>query len=393
MGRALVPTIALAGAALLIASMLGPALAQSPSAPGSAIDITQGPVPGQLAGMILTADDLPAGLTPGAIGDVAAFTTDAADFQTNGGLGAVQQTWTASTQAPVYMVIDFRFVFPTSAAAQAYLDAAEPVLSESAASGLSLVQGDIGVGEGYRHYAGTVVANGDTVEMHTVLFRVGPVVAKEFVGGYGTTSADVTGIAKASYGRIAAIVSPDAIASPEVVVATSPEVLATAGPDVPQTAEPARSPGADGAIHQWAVAATASSVYGPSGWSAQQATGSPDVTAHADDQRAWAPVAKDGTTEWLDLRYDQAVVPTAVAIHESFNPGFVTRVEAYDTATASWITLWQGTEPTAAGAIGTFTPTLAATDVAVDRIRVTIDTNVPDWNEIDAVELVGTPPG
>ena len=126
---------------------------------------------------------------------------------------------------------------------------------------------------------------------------------------------------------------------------------------------------------------------------AMEDTGSPDVTIFADSQQAWAPASKDGTIEWLDLRYDQAVVPTAVSIHETAGPGSVTKVEAYDTQQATWTTLWQGTDTTPADAIGIFTPSLTGNDVAADRIRITVDTNVPDWNEIDAVELVGTPPG
>lgn len=153
----------------------------------------------------------------------------------------------------------------------------------------------------------------------------------------------------------------------------------------------AQSPGA---IHQWALTASASSEYGSgSQWAAMSAAGEPDVTDYGDSQFAWVPKTKDGTSDWLDSRFDQAVIPTGVSIHESFNPGFVTRVEAYHTADAAWVTLWEGSDPTPTGDIGVFSPPLTPTDVAVDRIRITIDTDVPDYNEIDAVELVGTPPG
>ncbi len=147
-------------------------------------------------------------------------------------------------------------------------------------------------------------------------------------------------------------------------------------------------------IHQWALTASASTEYGSgSQWAAMSAAGEPDVTEYSDNQLAWTPKSKDGTTDWLDLRYEQAVIPTGIGIHESFSPGFVTKVEAYHTADGTWVTLWEGTDPTPADALGTFSPPLKATDVAVDRIRVTIDTDIPDYNEIDAVELVGTPPG
>ena len=86
------------------------------------------------------------------------------------------------------------------------------------------------------------------------------------------------------------------------------------------------------------------------------------------------------------------MLPSAVNVYESDGSGFVTKVEAYHTAAGTWVTLWEGTDTTPSGALGTFSPPLARSDVAVDRIRVTIDPHVPDWNEIDAVELVGVPP-
>ena len=180
--------------------------------------------------------------------------------------------------------------------------------------------------------------------------------------------------------------SGPAASLPDVGPSPAPD----ATPGVTSSAGPTATQVPSGEFRQWAVAASASSQYGATGWSAQQATGSPDTAGYADDQTAWTPSSEDGTSEWLDLRYDQAVMPTAVAIHESFNPGFVTKVEGYDTARATWVTLWQGSDPTLAGAIGIFTPSLEAAQVPVDRIRVSIDTDAPGWNEIDAVELIGT---
>lgn len=331
------------------------------------------PAPEQLVATLLTAEDLPVGMAPGGVGDASTFSTDSANLEANGGTSVIEQTWEAAAQDRVYRVFDFRFQLPTPEAAQAYLAAAEPVLSE-AASGLIPVADDVEIGDGYRHYARQAVSNGQTLDLHNVLFRVGPIVAKVFVGGYGTTTDDVLAIAQAAHERIAAAAPPVAVA------ASTPEAT-------PDGSAPSSG------FNQWAVAATASTEYGSTGWSAQQATGSPDVTSYADDQLAWTPKLQDGTTEWLDLRYEQAVVPTAVRIHELFNPGFVTKVDAFDTAASTWVTLWEGTDPTPSGVPGIFAPELVTIDLAVDRIRVTIDTDVPDWNEIDAVELVGAPPG
>jgi len=66
-------------------------------------------------------------------------------------------------------------------------------------------------------------------------------------------------------------------------------------------------------------------------------------------------------------------------------------VEAHDPA-SGWVVLWQGTDDSPQAVHG-FSPPLAATDVATDRLRISIDTTVPGWNEIDAVELTGVIPG
>lgn len=141
-------------------------------------------------------------------------------------------------------------------------------------------------------------------------------------------------------------------------------------------------------IRQWAREARASSEYSAGDWSARQATGAPDTFQNGDIRTAWAPAHKDGTTEWLELTYEQAVVPRAIGIRETFNPGFVTKVEAYNPIAGQWVVLWQGKDPTRESP-GVFSPPLSPVTFSTNRIRITIDTNVPGWNEIDAVELVG----
>ena len=140
---------------------------------------------------------------------------------------------------------------------------------------------------------------------------------------------------------------------------------------------------------------SASTEYGSgTQWAAMSAAGEPDVTEYGDSQLAWTPKAKDGTTDWLDLRYDQAVIPTGIGIHESFSPGFVTKVEAYHTADAAWVTLWEGTDPTPAGDLGHLLAAAQGRPTSRSTASGSPSTpDIPDYNEIDAVELVGTPPG
>jgi hypothetical protein len=143
---------------------------------------------------------------------------------------------------------------------------------------------------------------------------------------------------------------------------------------------------------QWASGATASSEYGRDSWSAMQATGQPDTPEYGDYTTAWAPAGSDIGPAWLELTYEMAVVPTEIAIWESSGNGFVTSVEAWDDSAGTWVTLWEGDDQSPEFVVG-FSPDLTPVTFATDRIRINIDTNVPDWNEIDAVMLRGTVPG
>jgi hypothetical protein len=124
-----------------------------------------------------------------------------------------------------------------------------------------------------------------------------------------------------------------------------------------------------------------------------RSTGEPDVAAWADDPNAWATSSSDGGVQSIELAYDLPVIPLKVHIVESYNGGAVVRVEAWDPGAESWVELWTGTDPTPVDALATFSPDLVPVGFATDRIRLTLDTDaVSGFNEIDAVELVGTPP-
>jgi hypothetical protein len=135
-----------------------------------------------------------------------------------------------------------------------------------------------------------------------------------------------------------------------------------------------------GPSRQWATTAKASSQLSDS-WSASKATGGPT-------RKAWAPQSKDGAAEWLELTYAQAVNPTGIDIWEFNGPGFVTKVEGFDQNKNGWTKLWEGVDPTN-HAPKAFSPPLAKTTLSTNRIRLTVNTAVPEWNEIGAVALVG----
>lgn len=122
-------------------------------------------------------------------------------------------------------------------------------------------------------------------------------------------------------------------------------------------------------------------------WSVEQATGKPNTIAPGDKQTAWASMTPDGQEEWLELNYEYAVRTYAVEIHESFNPGAVSKVTTFD-ASNNEVILWQGTDPTPATEKSGVSKIPLMTPVLTDRIRIYLDSkNVSGWNEIDAVGL------
>ncbi|MBI5724264.1 MAG: hypothetical protein HZA50_09930 [Planctomycetes bacterium] len=148
-----------------------------------------------------------------------------------------------------------------------------------------------------------------------------------------------------------------------------------------------------GRLHQWAADAAASSEYGVDEWSAFQATGEPDTFKDGDSQTAWASKEADGGEEWLELTYDQPVRPVRIRIHETFNPGAVTRVEGKDDR-GKWHTIWEGkdTVKQAPGYLEVEPKAPATWPCKI--IKITLDSAaVAGWNEIDAVELIGEPAG
>jgi hypothetical protein len=143
---------------------------------------------------------------------------------------------------------------------------------------------------------------------------------------------------------------------------------------------------------QWAIQATASSTYndaqGTAAWSANQATGAPNVDKYADDGNAWTTKTPDGGIEWLDLKYPKPVHAEEVRVRESFGSGAVIKVEIFDEQGTPH-TVWAGNDPTTD--LNYLMVKFPRTTFKTDRAKVTLATNVvPGWNEIDAVQLIGT---
>lgn len=145
----------------------------------------------------------------------------------------------------------------------------------------------------------------------------------------------------------------------------------------------------DNAIRQWASDAVASSQYGEDDWSAMQATGAPNTKECGDVHTAWAAASQD-TKEWLDVFFATPVYASEINIYETYYPNQVAEVQLIDMA-GEYVQIyaappeWIDTCP--------FTLSVGADGkTLVQGVRIIVDqTVVGNWNEIDAVEIVGVP--
>lgn len=194
----------------------------------------------------------------------------------------------------------------------------------------------------------------------------------------------------------ASATQPVATPAAPAAVASTPDANGTAAETTAKLAGAAWALKQDEIKHdpngQWAIQATASSSYndaqGTAAWSANQATGTPNVDKFGDDGKAWAPKTPDSGIEWLDLKYPKPVHVSEVRVRESCGSGAVIKIEVFDEQGTAH-TVWSGNDPTTE--LNYLIVKVPKTSFMSDRVKITLATNVvPGWNEIDAVQLVGT---
>jgi len=147
-------------------------------------------------------------------------------------------------------------------------------------------------------------------------------------------------------------------------------------------------------IRQWASSATAGSEYSSTDWSAERATGMPDVDVCQDDVNAWASSTSYGD-DWIDLGYDIPVSPTEINIYQSYSPSQVVEVDIVDLNGTPWIA-WTGNPVQVDSCPDIMTITIELDEpMYINHVIVFVDQSVLNTSfvEIDAVELVGTPEG
>jgi hypothetical protein len=133
-----------------------------------------------------------------------------------------------------------------------------------------------------------------------------------------------------------------------------------------------------------------SSQWSSGSWSAAQVLGVPDTFGYGDLSTAWAPLSRDGTLEYVTVGFATPTYASGALIRETYGNGFVYQIDALDT-NGNLHTVWQGTDPSQAGAPVDFMPSWAATPFLVTGLKIYTDTNhdLSAWEEIDAIQLLG----
>lgn len=159
------------------------------------------------------------------------------------------------------------------------------------------------------------------------------------------------------------------------------------------TADSSDSMSSEDQMHQWAVSANGSSQYGTSSWSFEQATGAPDTSDCGDRTTAWASSSSTGS-DTLTLEFAEAVVPSQINIYQTYNPGSITKVEVGNSDSGRVMTLPNSTDtPGNTPCPGVFTIAVEDITTPINQVTIYLDQTIGgNWNEIDAVELIGALP-
>ena len=142
-------------------------------------------------------------------------------------------------------------------------------------------------------------------------------------------------------------------------------------------------------FHQWATDAVASSQYGEDGWSAMQTTGAPNTQSCGDSGTAWAS-AESTEAATLTVTFEIPVTPQQVNIYETYNPGAITKIELVRSDGNGVVSVPNSADPGNLPCPGVLSINIPQDVPLVNGVIIYLDQSTTgDWNEIDAVELVG----
>jgi hypothetical protein len=124
-------------------------------------------------------------------------------------------------------------------------------------------------------------------------------------------------------------------------------------------------------------------------WGQEQVVGEPDTQQLGDLPTAWAPKQQNGGEEWLQVEFENAVALAEINVHETHNPGAISKVAAI-LPDGSERLIWEGDFDQEQATDIVERAFQVRDAITANSVKIYLDTaRVPGWNEIDAVELVG----
>lgn len=132
-----------------------------------------------------------------------------------------------------------------------------------------------------------------------------------------------------------------------------------------------------------------SSEYGEKQYAAKQILGKPNVLpVFRDSPCAWSPYREQSRMdEWIKVAYKKPMRIKQVAIAESYNPGAISRVYAYDPAGREY-QIYSNDMPKPLAKRGRMLHIYPKADYEVKAIKVVLNTiGMPGWNHIDAIGI------
>src|SRR5262249_10893619 len=122
-------------------------------------------------------------------------------------------------------------------------------------------------------------------------------------------------------------------------------------------------------------------------WGPEQLIGEPDEQLGQDTGKNWCSLTADDQDEWILLEYAEPVVPRSVHVYANIAPGAVYRVTVFR-LDGTEVEAWKGKDPVSPGEPGGISVIPVKVDFKTNRVKVYLkSTEVPYWNEIDAVGL------
>jgi len=139
-------------------------------------------------------------------------------------------------------------------------------------------------------------------------------------------------------------------------------------------------------IRQWAKSVTYfSSQYNSSGWSAQQVIGAPNIQKCGDIRGAWT--TSGSGEQYVEVEYEQKVLPSQVVVRENYTVGFMTKLAFYAERGNEKIVDVRDNLKSCPGNSEFHIANMKLP--ATNRIRVYVNADHGGYEEIDAIELIG----